>query len=317
MKSIRILVFACVDGSCLKFTAIFAASLFLFGGRAFSQTPITISETPTRHGPDKGSLIIIGGGGATPEIWNKFVELAGGKEKARIVVITAAAGDSAAYKTDGVELVKRETGIKNVTMLHTNSLTEANSEKFVIPIKEATGIYFVGGRQWRIADSYLNTLTHKAFQQVLERGGVISGTSAGASIQGSFLWRGDTKGAHILVGDHTQGLGFLKNSAIDQHLLRRNRQFDLIEFIRQSPELIGMGLDEATAIVVQKDVFEVIGRSYVAVYDHNTIVSKRERRFFDGNGPETNYQGPFFFLKQGQKYDLKERKVLEEPAKKD
>ncbi|MBE9464392.1 cyanophycinase [Dyadobacter subterraneus] len=285
--------------------------LLFFSARSFSQTPITIKETPTRHGPEKGSLIIIGGGGATPEIWNKFTELAGGKDKARIVVITAAAGDSGFYKMDAVDLVKRETGIKNVTLLHTSSLTEANSEKFVAPIKAATGIYFVGGRQWRIADSYLNTLTHKAFQEVLQRGGVISGTSAGASIQGSFLWRGDTKGAHILIGDHTQGLGFLKNSAIDQHLLRRNRQFDLIEFIRQSPEIIGIGLDEATAIVVQKDIFEVVGRSYVAVYDYNTIVAKRERKFSDGNGPETNYQGQFFFLKQGQKYDLKERKVIQ------
>ncbi|WP_234645192.1 cyanophycinase [Dyadobacter sp. CY356] len=295
--------------------------IYLFGllvslsVKSFSQTPITVKETPTRHGPEKGSLIIIGGGGATPEIWNKFIELAGGKDKARIVVITAAAGDSGFYKTDAIELVKKETGIKNVTLLHTNSLTEANSEKFVAPIKAATGIYFVGGRQWRIADSYLNTLTHKAFQEVLERGGVISGTSAGASIQGSFLWRGDTKGAHILVGDHTQGLGFLKNSAIDQHLLRRNRQFDLIEFIRQSPEIIGIGLDEATAIVVQKDIFEVVGRSYVAVYDYNTIVTPKERKFSDGNGPETNYQGPFFFLKQGQKYDMKERKVIQETAK--
>ena len=289
--------------------------LMVFSTRSFSQTPITIKETPTRHGPEKGSLIIIGGGGATPEIWNKFTELAGGKDKASIVVITAAAGDSGFYKMDAVELVKKETGIKNVTLLHTNSLTEANSEKFVAPIKAATGVYFVGGRQWRIADSYLNTLTHKAFQEVLERGGVISGTSAGASIQGSFLWRGDTKGAHILVGDHTQGLGFLKNSAIDQHLLRRNRQFDLIEFIRQSPEIIGIGLDEATAIVVQKDIFEVVGRSYVAVYDYNTIVAKRERKFSDGNGPEINYQGPFFFLKQGQKYDLKERRVIQETTK--
>lgn len=289
--------------------------LIILSVKSFSQTPITIKETPTRHGPEKGSLIIIGGGGATPEIWNKFTELAGGKDKARIVVITAAAGDSGFYKPDAVELVKKETGIKNVTLLHTSTLTEANSEKFIAPIKAATGIYFVGGRQWRIADSYLNTLTHKAFQEVLERGGVISGTSAGASIQGSFLWRGDTKGAHILVGDHTQGLGFLKNSAIDQHLLRRNRQFDLIEFIRQSPEIIGIGLDEATAIVVQKDVFEVVGRSYVAVYDYNTIVSQRERKFSDGNGPETNYQGPFFFLKQGQKYDLKERRVIQETTK--
>jgi cyanophycinase len=295
---------------------IFLAALLAgFAASSFSQTPITIKETPTRHGPENGSLIIIGGGGATPEIWNKFTELAGGKEKARIVVITAAAGDSGFYKTDGVELVKKETGIKNVTLLHTSSLTEANSEKFIAPIKAATGIYFVGGRQWRIADSYLNTLTHKAFQEVLERGGVISGTSAGASIQGSFLWRGDTKGAHILIGDHTQGLGFLKNSAIDQHLMRRNRQFDLIEFIRQAPELIGIGLDEATAIVVQKDVFEVIGRSYVAVYDYNTIIAKKERQFSDGNGPETNYQGPFFLLKQGQKYDLKERKVIPEVKK--
>jgi len=293
-----------------KYTTGFFICVLLAGIQSFAQTPITISETPTRHGPEKGSLIIIGGGGATPEIWNKFVELAGGKENAKIVVITAAAGDSAVYKSDGVELVKRETGIKNVTMLHTSSLTEANSEKFIAPIKAATGIYFVGGRQWRIADSYLNTLTHKAFQEVLERGGVISGTSAGASIQGSFLWRGDTKGAHILVGDHTQGLGFLKNSAIDQHLLRRNRQFDLVEFIRRSPEIIGIGLDEATAIIVQKDVFEVVGRSYVAVYDYNTIVAPRERKFSDGNGPETNFQGPFFFLKQGQKYDLKERKVI-------
>jgi cyanophycinase len=290
--------------------------IYLFGlllasaGSSFSQTPITIKDTTTRHGPEKGSLIIIGGGGATPEIWTKFTELAGGKDKGRIVVITAAAGDSGFYKTDAVELIKKETGIRNVTLLHTNSLTEANSEKFVAPIRAATGIYFVGGRQWRIADSYLNTLTHKAFQEVLERGGVISGTSAGASIQASFLWRGDTKGAHILIGDHTQGLGFLKNAAIDQHLMRRNRQFDLIEFIRQSPEIIGIGLDEATAIVVQKDIFEVIGRSYVAVYDYNTIIAKRERRFSDGNGPETNYQGPFFLLKQGQKYDLRERKVI-------
>lgn len=282
-----------------------------------AQTPIMVKETPTRHGPEKGSLIIIGGGGATPEIWAKFVELAGGKEMAKIVVITAAAGDSNVFKTDAVELIKKETGIKNVTLLHTNSLAEANSEKFVAPIRAATGIYFVGGRQWRIADSYLNTLTHKAFQEVLERGGVISGTSAGASIQGSFLWRGDTKGAHILVGDHTQGLGFLKNSAIDQHLLRRNRQFDLVEFIRVSPDLIGIGLDEATAIVVQKDIFEVVGRSYVAVYDYNTIVAKHERQFSDGNGPEANYQGPFFLLKQGQKYDLKDRKVIIEQARKE
>ncbi|MFC0183182.1 cyanophycinase [Pseudarcicella hirudinis] len=280
---------------------------------SFSQTPIQVNQkSVTRHGPEKGSLIIIGGGGSTPEIWSKFVELAGGKEKAKIVVITAAAGDSAAFKVSTVEMIKRVTGIQQVTLLHTNNLQEANSEKFIAPLKEATGVYFEGGRQWRIADSYLNTLTHQAFFEVLNRGGVIIGTSAGATIQGSFLWRGDTKGPDILIGDHTQGLAFLKNSVIDQHLLRRNRQFDLVNFVRQSPELIGIGLDEATAILVQKDTLEVMGKSYVAIYDYKTITGQAQT-FLSKEGERNNpSSAPFFFLSHGQKYDLKNRVILKE-----
>src|ERR1700712_1251710 len=257
---------------------------------------IKIPGNATQHGPEKGSLIIIGGNvGSTKSIWDKFTELAGGKDKAVIVVITAASGDSAAFDTKDVEIVKKETGIKNVTLLHTNDLKEANSEKFIGPLKKATGVYFVGGRQWRIADSYLNTLTHKAFWDVLNRGGVIAGSSAGASIQGSFLWRGDTKGAQILVGDHTQGLGFLKSSAIDQHILKRNRQFDLVNLIRNSPKLIGIGLDEATAVVVQKDTLQVIGNSFVAIYDYKTIIGANEKHIVDGKEIYTNSDGAFFF----------------------
>lgn len=269
--------------------------------QSYAQTPIQIdTRSTTRHGPEKGSLLIIGGNvGSTASVWNKFVELAGGKDQAHIVVVTAAAGDTAALDQKAVEEVKKITGIKDVTLLHTKSLTEANSAKFVAPLKRATGVYFLGGRQWRIADSYLNTLTHQAFFEVLNRGGVIAGSSAGATIQGSFLWRGDTSGAQVLVGDHVQGLGFLKDAAIDQHLLKRNRQFDLVDFIRASPKLIGIGLDEATAIVVQKDTIEVVGKSYVAIYDHDTIVKKNI---------------PFVLLKEGEKYDLKNRVLLTKPA---
>ena len=304
IKLILNTVFAGIAMATATFTAVNA------------QTPVTVKKNATtRHGPERGSLIIIGGGGATPEIWKRFVQLAGGKEKAKIVVVTAAGGDSAAYDTKSLELVKRETGIANVTLLHTNDLKEANSEKFVAPIRSATGVYIVGGRQWRIADSYLNTLTHQAFQELLDRGGVISGTSAGASIQGSFLWRGDTKGAHILVGDHTQGLGFLKNSVIDQHLFRRNRQFDLVEFVKNAPELIGIGLDEATSIVVQKDTLEVVGRSYASIYDYNTIIGSGAKHVQGSREVSTASNGPFFFLHEGQKYDLKERKVIEAPRR--
>jgi cyanophycinase len=300
----------------MKKFPIFLTLIFFYTAIGFSQTPVTIKASTTKHGPEKGSLIIIGGGLITPEIWAKFTELSGGEEKASIVVITAASGDSAAFNTKAVDVVKKETKIKNVILLHTNDLAEANSEKFVSSLKKATGVFFVGGRQWRIADSYLNTLTHQAFFEVLERGGVIAGTSAGASIQGSFLWRGDTKGAQILVGDHTQGLGFLRNSVIDQHLLKRNRQFDLVTIIQNNPQLIGIGLDESTAILVQKDTFEVMGKSYVAIYDYNTIQGKGSKHTIEDKEDFTASNGPFFFLHEGQKYDLGSRTVIKEKTAK-
>ena len=116
-------------------------------------------------------------------------------------------------------------GFKHVTVLHTRDRKEANSSAFTEPLKSAAGVWFSGGRQWRHADSYLDTKTHKAFLELLDRGGVIAGSSAGATIQGSYLARGDTKMNTIMMGDHEVGLGFLSNVAIDQHLFARNRLF--------------------------------------------------------------------------------------------
>lgn len=262
-----------------------------------AQTPIAIdSASITRHGPPNGSLVIIGGGNVVPEIWDKIIALAGGVEKARFVVVTNASGVGENYHSAAIDSLSHRLGAKNVTRLHLKNIREANDDKNIEIIKKATGVYFTGGRQWRIADVYLNTLAHQEFFELLNRGGVIAGSSAGASIQGSFLWRGDTKGSDTEIGDHTQGLGFLKNSAIDQHILVRNRQLDLQSFIKIVPQFIGIGIDESTAIVVAKDEFEVIGKSYVAVHD-----SKTES---------------YVFLKKGQKYDLKEHKTIR-PARRE
>jgi cyanophycinase len=298
-----------------SYLSIVIAVFMLGSAEVIAQvSPITVKKETTKHGPEKGSLLIIGGNvGSTASIWNKFTELAGGKDNAHIVVVTAAGGDSALYDLKSIAEVKKQTGIKDVVLLHPKSLAEANSEKFIAPLKKATGVYFIGGRQWRIADAYLNTLTHQAFLDVLSRGGVIAGSSAGASIQGSLLWRGDTKGPQILLGDHTQGLGFLKNSVIDQHVLKRNRQFDLIDVVKQTPELIGFGLDEATAILVQRDTAEVIGKSYVAVYDYHTITGEKEEPLVAAGEESGYFPGPFFFLSEGQKYDLRNRKVIVPP----
>ena len=250
------------------------------------------TATAQEVGPTNGSLVIVGGG-LTPGIVQRFIELAGGPEANIVVIPTALGGDNAAASGQGFARRLAGYGAKNVTVLHTRDREEANSDSFVQPLTEAGGVWFGGGRQWRLVDAYLGTKTEQALQGVLERGGVIGGTSAGATIQGSYLVRGDSKTNVIMMGDHEQGFGYLKNTAIDQHMLTRNRQFDMIEVIRAKPELLGIGIDEDTAIVVQGDEFEVIGRSYVAIYDHEKMGA----------------EGRFYFLAPGQRFDLATRTV--------
>ena len=278
--------------------------------------PIKINKSPTRHGPEKGSLLIIGGNeGDNKAIWGRFTELAGGKEKAAIVVVTTAIGDGATTDIADIANIKKQTGITNVTLLHTADLKEANSKKFIEPLNNATGVFFVGSHQWKIADSYLNTLTHKAFFDLLNRGGVIAGSAETAGIFGSFLWRGDTHGEQITIGDHTQGLGFLKSSAIDQHLFVRNREFDLVDLIKKSPKLIGIGIDTATAIVVQQDTLSVIGNAFIAIYDYTNITGAGLKHVINNNEDYNNSDGPFFLLHEGQRYDLNARKVIIPPRR--
>jgi cyanophycinase len=277
---------------------IFFVWIFGVSIMAYAQKPIAIDSTiTTRHGPERGSLVIVGGGNMPDEIWDTIVHLAGGKNVARIVVVTNASPDTSSYiaKTTAA-LGKRVLSKKQVSTLRLENIREANDEKNLKELKQATAVYFEGGRQWRIADVYLNTLAHQEFWNVLARGGVIAGTSAGASIQGSFLWRGDTFGNAILISDHTQGLGFLRSSAIDQHIFVRNRQFDLASFTKIAPKLIGIGIDESTAVVVQRDDAKIIGKSYAAFYSADSE--------------------NFYFLNQGDRYDLKERKVIKKEKEK-
>jgi len=244
-------------------------------------------------GPANGSLVIVGGAMRDPAIRERFVELAGG-EDARIVVVPTAGGRDEYDNGDCGLGSWWRMGVESVTCLHTKDPAEANTDEFIKPIQNATAVWFNGGRQWHIADSFLGTRTEEEFWKVLERGGVIGGSSAGATIQGSYLVRGDTQGNTLMMGDHVVGFGFLKNTAVDQHVLRRNRQFDIIGVIEAHPELLGIGIDENTAIVVQGDEFEVIGASYVLIYDNRSMV---------GEG------GRFYFIPPGGRFNLHTREA--------
>ena len=242
-------------------------------------------------GPARGWLVIVGGNLHDPAIIRRFLELAGGPDAPIVMVPTASEGDRFDLSFPGLQKF-RDAGAENMTILHTRDRSVANSDAFVAPLRRARGVWFFGGRQWRLADAYLGTKTEAAIDSVLARGGVVGGSSAGATIQGSFLVRGDTKTNTIMMGDHQRGFGLLPGVAIDQHVLVRNREFDLIPVIEKHPELLGIGLDENTAIVVHGGGFRVIGPSYVAIYDPT-------HRLDSG--------GRFYFLRAGDRFDLTTR----------
>ena len=258
------------------------------------------------EGPKNGHLIIAGGALKDPAVFAKFIELAGGEGKAHVVVIPTAGGyEVTEERIAGLKKQWMARGAAKVSVLHTTDPKEADKEKFAKIIDDAGGVYFPGGRQWRLADSYLNTKVHTKLNTLLERGGVIGGSSAGATIQGSYLARGDTKTNTLMVGDHEDGLGFVKNIAIDQHTLARNRQYDMFEVLDVYPELLGIALDENTAMLVTGDEFEVIGDSYVLVYDGTHWDQKTNTYIKNDNGEDK-----FHLLSVGRKYNMKDRKVV-------
>jgi cyanophycinase len=265
--------------------------------------PVFSQEIP-EYGPAKGTLLIVGGGALEGTgIQEKFIELAGGKEKKFVIVPTAGgnrdtSGKLREYKEEDVIKSWKALGVTNVHMLHTADPKVANTSEFAEVLTNANAVWFNGGRQWNLVDSYAGTLTEREFDKVLERGGVIGGSSAGATIQGQFLVRGAMDGNEVVIApepEHRAGFAFLKKSAIDQHINTRNRWDDLIPLIKQFPDLLGIGLSEKTAIIVTGDHFEVTGAWKVAVHDNTRVYQPWEK--------------PYFVLSKGDVFNMKTRKI--------
>ncbi|WP_339696955.1 cyanophycinase [uncultured Marixanthomonas sp.] len=258
-------------------------------------------------GPKNGALLI-GGGGITDEMWHVFYDLAGG-ESAKLVIIPTAFDESSINYDPEFKILKRQftaRGFDDIRLMHTRDTLVANSDDFVQPLKTATAVWLTGGRQWRTADAYLNTKTHFELKNVLKRGGIIGGHSAGASIQGSYLVRGgrNLNGNYSIISNPEIGFGLVTNTAFDQHHLDRNRHYDMFDLLKIRPELLGVGIDEDTGILVQGNEFQVIGNKYVSIYD-NTFWSPY---FNEIDSLETG-KNKFYVLKNGDKYNLKERRV--------
>lgn len=251
------------------------------GGPVFPPSTAPAVEVPT------GTLMLIGGGGSTDDMWARFIEAAGGTD-ANFVCLPQSADSFSAR-----ELRKR--GCKRVTVLFSeNGLRDKaqSDNEFLRPLADADAVFFGGGRTFVFMDAYQNTTAHRLMLDVLDRGGVIAGTSAGAQIQGDFLVRGDPRTNQTLwyPGNDT-GLAFLRGVIVDVHFGERGRQRTLPSLLSRHPQMAGVGIDEATAIVVTGHTAEVLGRG--------------EAWFYDSGSTRSNAKSPTR-LKAGQTYDFRQ-----------
>jgi cyanophycinase len=211
------------------------------------------------QGTGIGSLVIAGGGSLPDSIRLRFLDLAGGK-KARLVVIPTAS--ELAHKTGrfwSFEYWKAQPA-ETVTLLHTLDPEKANDPTFVKPLTEATGVWLSGGDQARLTAAYRGTAVMRELRKLLDRGGVVGGTSAGAAAMSSLMILSGNPGAKVGVG-----LDLLDDVVIDQHFHNRNRLKRLQGVLDKHPAYMGLGIDEETAVVLKGRKATVLGNANVRV----------------------------------------------------
>ncbi len=247
-----------------------------------------------RVGPEHGTVIVVGGGAMGPEVYSAFIKAAGGPD-ALIVDVPTAGGDTVYTQNAPGTRGWKQAGARNVYVLHTNDKKLADSDSFAAILKKAGGVWFEGGRQFHLVDSYAGTKTEAGFHDVLARGGVIGGSSAGASILGDFLVRGAPSNDNFIMDypGYEKGFAFIRGVGIDQHVVARERLADLADsIIPKYPNLLGMSEDEGTAWVVRGDTATIIGRDKAFVY---------------GGKEPTDRGKPFLTLYPGDRYNLATR----------
>jgi cyanophycinase len=196
-------------------------------GAGVAAAPASAASAAECHGPAAGHLVIVGGAmSADSGIVAKFIELGGGAGTARVVIIPTASlptdgsGDVAKASAKMVSMFESN-GAASVDVLHTVDRELADTDEFAAPIHDASVVFFGGGRQWKIFDAYSGTQVQTEVDALLARGGVVGGSSAGASILGEHMARGDTATNFTMLGDHQVGFGLLSGASIDQHFLAR------------------------------------------------------------------------------------------------
>src|SRR5215217_6527174 len=238
-----------------------------------------VASAPSRR-VSQGPVMPIGGAEETEpggEILERFIDLAGGK-RARIA-ITPTASDDPQRSGEGYAELFREVGVKKADWLRVERREDANAEPALALLREATGIYITGGDQARLVRLLVGTLVMECIRLRNADGVIVAGTSAGASILSALMMAGgtgiggDSNGAAARKGmvDTVAGFGLLQDIIIDQHFSQRGRMGRLLSVFAGTPGLIGIGLDEDTAVLINRE--GTLGSNMVTIVDGRNTIS--------------------------------------------
>lgn len=261
--------------------ASIALARFAFVGLVVAGIACAAKGSAAEQGTDapKGSLLIVGGGPQPDALVERFVDLAGGAGKARIVIFAMASEDGLAGGDEKAEDL-RKLGAHAINVYITRE--QANQDSIVRLLDDATGIWFGGGDQSRLTSAIGGTKVEDAIRERYRVGAVVGGTSAGAAVMSTPMITGDERRPGGARPDTTdpfktiardniitnEGFGLIDGAVIDQHFLRRKRHNRLISTVLEHPRLLGVGIDESTALLVQPDgMWNVLGASAVVIYD--------------------------------------------------
>lgn len=256
-----------------------------------------LAELPAFPGADarrpsvpRGALIVQGGGRVSEETWERFVELAGGPRARFVCIPSASEQDSEAAPSSYSRGVLSERGCGNVAVVHVESRSRANRDgRLLAALRSADAVWIDGGRTFRFMDRFERTRAAEALADVLERGGVVGGSSAGCQVIGDLLVRGNpATNSELTHPSYLQGLGLLPGVVLDAHFRERKRGPELSRLVARYPSFLGIGVDAEAALLVQGTRGTVLGTGGVDVFDAR-----------GGGDP-----GEGFPVESGQSFDL-------------
>jgi cyanophycinase len=242
-----------------------------------TSAPVPATSTAQADAP-RGHLFIVGGGPRPEAMTRRFVDLAGGPGKARIVVFGMASADTSAGSYGAESLRKLGADAFALTIGREQAMLDSVARL----LDGVTGVWFGGGDQSRLTAALGGTPVEAAIHRLYQQGAVIGGTSAGAAVMSELMITGDerrpggarpdTTQAWITIDRDnvvtTRGFGLLPDAIVDQHFLRRRRHNRLVSIVMEHPSEVAVGIDESTAIQVNPGgCWDIVGASQVVVYD--------------------------------------------------